>query len=105
MLPATYDIQHYRGDAFSLRFKFVNQDLTNQTVICECRNGLQLNSQKLFEFDTQATLDGVDTLIDISVAAGVTSQLNDGIYYWDLQVGDYTRVAGQLEVIADVSRG
>lgn len=106
MLPAVHDIQHYRGDAFYKQFKFLigvtPEDLTGQTIVAQCRDGEELSSKLLFTFTVASIY--TDGIVTLTLLPAATKALAADTYYWDLQIGDRTRVGGSFEIVADISR-
>ena len=106
MLPVIYDMEIYRGDAFSKRLRFtsdgVPEDLTGKPVLAQIRTSTELTAKLVATF----TITRQDTLgvIDISLNPTDTANLKAGEYYYDVQIGDRTRVTGSVTLIPDVSR-
>lgn len=106
MLPATYDFEIYRGDAVSKRLRFTSdsqpEDLTGKTILAQIRTSTELTGKLVCAF----TIFRQDDLgiIDIALAPNDTAALKAGEYFYDVQVGDRTRVAGTITIVPDVSR-
>lgn len=106
MIPVQYDIQHYRGDELTRRFKFTRdgevQDISGWPISAQVRKGLELNSPLVLEFTTHQTTElGI---LDIYLPPEATANLKAGEYFYDIQIGPRTYIAGTFELLADVSR-
>lgn len=105
-MPPSYNIQHYRGDTFNIQLKFISEnipeDLTGQSIIAQCRNGFSSVSKLMFTFE----IDRIDIegIVNISATPETTKSLRAGTYYWDIQIGDITRLCGEFEILPDISR-
>lgn len=106
MLPAQHDIAHYRGDEFSKRFRFTTDgqpdNLTGLPIIAQCRKTTDINAALLFAFTV--VRDDPNGIVELTLEPAATAALQAGIYYWDLQIGTRTRVAGEFEIVPDISR-
>lgn len=106
MLPAEFSFDVYRGDAVSKRLRFTSdsqpEDLTGKTILAQIRTSTELTGKLVASF----TVHRQDSLgiIDIALAPNDTAALKAGEYYYDVQVGDRTRVAGTITIVPDVSR-
>ena len=106
MLPADHSFDVYRGDSVTKRLRFtsdgVPEDLTGKTILAQIRTSTELTAKLVATF----TITRQDTLgvIDISLNPSDTANLKAGEYYYDVQIGDRTRVTGSVTLIPDVSR-
>lgn len=107
MLPADHSFDVYRGDSVTKRLRFtsdgVPEDLTGKTILAQVRTGTDLTSKLVTAF----TVYRQDTLgiVDLALAPIDTANLKAGEYFYDVQIGDRTRVAGTITLVPDVSRG
>jgi len=107
MLPANHDIEIYRGDSVSKRLRFTSdgqpEDLTGKLILAQIRTSTDLTAKLVTAF----TVYRQDTLgiVDLALAPNDTANLKAGEYFYDVQVGDRTRVAGTITLVPDVSRG
>ena len=109
MLPTKYDFQLYRGDNFTKEFKFYDQtqdgtkipvDFTGLSTKCQVRESSDLNAKLIFEFAVEINLNSVT----IMATPELTKSLEASKYYYDLQVGDTTKLYGKLVLIGDITR-
>jgi hypothetical protein len=102
-LPATHDLNAYRGDSWSQTFRLLRDatpvDLSGATVQAEAR-AVDGSRRPL-----SVVVDGPNGLVTIGFAA--TGQPGVGIHHYDVEVTDAgvvtTWVAGRLCVTRDVT--
>lgn len=106
-MPTKYNIEHYRGDAYSQEIKFKTdlgnpEDLTGQTIIAQIRESTDLDAVKLLDFSVGR--EDTNGAITLSLTGSQTQSLEAGTYVYDVQVGTETRLYGNFKLIGDVSR-
>ncbi len=104
---ATYDITHYRGDAFVREFTFstanVPDNLSGKTILAQCRNGTSMSSRLMFVFEIDRTREATG-IIELTLPASTTRALSAGTYFWDMQIDDSTILSGEFKLLPDISR-
>jgi hypothetical protein len=108
-LPATYDINYYRGDSyeFIINAKDIDGtelDLSAYTALFTIAS--ERGPSPSFSTAATATIDGSQIICTISPTVGAT--LTSGPYVYDVQVKQgssnvYTYLTGSINVTLDVS--
>lgn len=108
-LPATYDINYYRGDKFEFIINAKDNegndlDLSAYTALFTIASARGASPD--FSVEADATIDGSRIICNISPTVGAS--LTAGPYVYDVQVKQsssivYTYLTGTLSVTLDVS--
>lgn len=108
-LPATYDINYYRGDTYSFTIAAKDNegnplDLSAYTALFTIASSR--GASPTFSTAATATIDGSSILCTISPTVGAS--LTAGPYVYDVQIKQgstnvYTYLTGSISVTLDVS--
>lgn len=106
-LPQKFSLKVYRGDRYTQQINFKNSngspvDLTNAQILAQVRDGLDINSKLILTFGV--VRDDINGSITLTLTPDQTKQLQQGLYFYDIQIADKTELYGDLQLIADVSR-
>lgn len=107
-LPASLDIDAWRGDAIPIQAVITGMDLTGATVRAQLRAHPDA-AEPAASFGVTVT-PGVDSTIDLLLAAEDSAGLAAGRYVYDVEITPtngqvWTPVQGQLTLYDDVTRG
>lgn len=98
-----HDIRIYRGDSYSMTLEFMNgSDPVNITapVLAQIRKSENLSSGVIATFNAEVT----GNRVVLTLEPADTQSVAAGMYRYDVQVGDKTKIFGRVEIIGDISR-